>query len=89
MASIAFLLQARAKAERADDLGQARAITADLARLGYVEDGVPGRAMETAVFDPPGMEHAVPPPKRGGRPKLPRCEHGKVVGRCVECEESP
>lgn len=61
-----------------------RAITADLARLGYVEDGVLGRAMETAV--PAEMEHAVPP-KRGGRPKLPRCEHDQIVGRCAECEE--
>jgi len=43
--------------------------------------------METTVTEE-SMEHAVPPaPKKRGRPPKPRCEHGKLVGRCLDCEE--
>jgi len=82
MASIAYLLEMRSRAERAGDRGQARALTADLRRQGHADVPV---ALETAVPEP--MEHAVP--RKGGRPKLPRCEHGKIVGRCLDCEEIP
>lgn len=37
MASIAYLLSCRAKAQAAGDRGQVRAINADLARLGYAD----------------------------------------------------
>lgn len=37
MASIAYLLAQRAKAQRQHDMGQVRAINADLARLGHVD----------------------------------------------------
>jgi len=85
MASIAYLLSMREKAVAHGDLGTYRAITADLRRHGYADNDPRTRAgegFETAV--PEGMEQAVPKPK-GGRPKLPRCEHGRIVGRCEEC----
>lgn len=82
MASIAYLLSMRDKAKRSGDLGTYRAMTADLRRLGHVDEPRP-EAFETAIPEP--METATP--KKGGRPKLPRCEHGNIVGRCVECDE--
>jgi len=86
MANVAYLLSMREKAVAQGDLGTYRAITADLRRHGYADDDPRTRAdegFETAV--PDEMERAVPKPK-GGRPKLPRCEHGRIVGRCMECE---
>jgi hypothetical protein len=79
MASVAYLLSMREKAERCGDSGTYRAITADLRRHGFVDEPV---ALETAVPEP--LETAVP---KKGRPKLPRCEHGRIVGRCIECED--
>lgn len=82
MASIAYLLEMRDKASMAGDWAQVRSLEADLARVGYVEIPRIG-GLETAVPSP--LETAVL--KKGGRPKLPRCEHGKIVGRCVACDE--
>jgi hypothetical protein len=68
MATIAWLLQQRAKAEGQRDRGTVKAINADLARLGYVET-LPEAAsavMETTALAMP--ERAVP--KRSvGRPQ--------------------
>lgn len=72
------------------DVSLERACNADLARCGY-RDAPPVREpepLETVVPDPQEVERAVPPaPRRGGRPKLPRCEHNNIVGRCPACEE--
>lgn len=76
-------LAERARARSLGDLSLERACNADLARYGYRDD-----APETVVPDPGEMERAVPPqPRRGGRPKLPRCEHDQIVGRCLACEQ--
>lgn len=85
MASIAYLCSMREKAARQGDLGTYRAITADLRRQGYADHPrTPAdEGFETAV--PEGMETAVPKNK-GGRPRKPRCEHGRIVGRCLDCE---
>jgi hypothetical protein len=73
--------------ERARGIGDAnleRACNADLALNGYRDEN----ALETTVDPTDGFERAVPPqPKRGGRPKLPRCEHNNIIGRCLECSE--
>lgn len=76
------------------------AMTADLARIGYV-DPTPGAhavervetpALETTAVRAP--ERAVPQARPresknvGGRPPLPRCPHGKIVGRCSKCKAS-
>lgn len=45
---------------------------------GSVEIAVPVDELERAVPDKP---------RRGGRPKLPRCEHNNIVGRCDACDE--
>jgi hypothetical protein len=83
MASIAYLLKVRNEADRRGDRGLYRAMSADLERLGYTDHDLGPEAFETAVPEP--LEKAVPGP-RGGRPKLPRCEHGKIVGRCLDCD---
>lgn len=67
----------RAQAHATGDRSLAAAMTADLERMGVRDDA----ALETVVPEP--MEKAVP--RKGGRPKLPRCEHGNIVGRCGEC----
>ena len=78
-----YLLRERERFRRTDP-GMFRALTADLERLGHFDPpcGVP-EPQELAI--PEEMERAVP--RKGGRPKLPRCEHGLIVGRCRECEE--
>lgn len=62
MASIGFLLAARNTAMAKRDFGQVKAINADLARLGYVEQ------FETTAISMP--EHAIPPARRGRPPKV-------------------
>jgi len=71
-------LKMRAYARATGDVSLERACNADLARYGY---------LETARADDTGVERAVPGGASRGRPKLPRCEHGRIVGRCVDCEE--
>jgi len=86
MANIAYLRSMLEKARRQGDLGTMRAIKADLRRYGYADDDPRTRAdggLETAVPGP--MEQAVPKSK-GGRPRKPRCEHNKIIGRCLDCE---
>jgi hypothetical protein len=52
-----------------------RAMDVELSRMG---------ALETPE-GPDTLERAVPEsPKRGRKPK-PRCEHGQIAERCVEC----
>lgn len=103
MTKLELFLATRADALRRGDRSVYRTMTAELERLGIVEDApgpvfpafnpatlaVAGSApvMETATVDAP--ERAVPDaPKRRGRPPRPRCEHGKIVGReCLDCEE--
>lgn len=75
-----YLLRERERFRRTDP-GMFRALTADLARLGHHD--MPQPDQETAI--PDDMERAVP--RKAGRPKLPRCEHDRIIGRCVECEE--
>lgn len=71
MASIAFFLAERARAQRQGDMGQVRAINADLARLGYV-DPKPRPEAVSEPEEPEPMEtrpaalpeRAVPPRRR-------------------------
>jgi hypothetical protein len=74
---VAMLRGVRAQARVTGDRALVAAMTADLERMG-VRDDAP---LETVVPEP--REKAVP--RKGGRPKLPRCEHGRIVGRCDEC----
>lgn len=60
-------------------------MNADLARIGYIDPGTVER-IETAAHETTAVrapERAVP--QRGGRPKLPRCAHGKTPGHCAKC----
>ena len=71
MATVAYLLAMREKAQGLDDRGQVKAINADLARLGYVDSGyqtepLPETARETTALQMP--EQAVPERPRRGRP---------------------
>jgi len=74
----------RAAARQRGDYGLADAMTAELERLGHKETPAASGAFETAV--PEELERAVPEKKRG-RPPRPRCEHDRIVGRCVECDD--
>jgi hypothetical protein len=65
----------RERARALGDTNLERACNADLDRYGY-------RELATVI---PLPERSVVKPRRG-RPKLPRCEHGQIVGRCVECD---
>lgn len=88
---IELFLSAREDAARHGDRNLVRAMNADLARLGYVDAHGAG-VRETAT--PAAMETpetpAAPPKNKGGRKRLPRCEHDKIEGRCRQCaaEES-
>jgi hypothetical protein len=82
MNKIGYLISMRDKARAQGDRNQARAIEADLARLGYREDAA--APMETAAYEAPERAEDK---RRGGRPRLPRCEHDQIVGRCAACEE--
>ena len=82
-------LQRREYARRSRDTALERACNADLARFGYDDQSALGhvRQQETTVATVPEQEQAVPPaPKRGRRP-LPRCEHGQIADRCIECNQ--
>ena len=82
-----MFLDARARARASGDHNLARALTADLARYGIVDTVVPvetAGGLETTAIRAP--ERAVPQ-NRGGRPRLPRCEHGKTPGKCRNCPE--
>lgn len=58
------------------------AMTADLGRMGVRDEPESVTGLETVV--PELLEYAVP--RKAGRPKLPRCEHDRIIGRCDECE---
>jgi hypothetical protein len=69
--------QALADARAQGDAGMVRAMRVELATLGV---------FETTQADQ--LEQVVPEkPRRGRRPK-PRCEHGMIADRCLECEEA-
>lgn len=75
-----MFLAARDDAKRRGDWGVYRAMSVELDQLGYAD-----RETTTAVA--PERATPRPPAKRRGRPPRPRCEHGQIVGRCLECEE--
>lgn len=77
----AILRGVRDKAHATGDHALAAAMTADLERMG-IRDPTPVAGFETAIPEP--LETAVP--RKGGRPRRPRCEHGNIVGRCGECD---
>jgi len=96
MANVEFLLDMRERARRAGDRGIYLATTADLARAGYVDPAPTLERVRTATGLETGAvrapERAIPKPKpsapkrKGGRPPLPRCPHGHIVGRCSKCK---
>jgi hypothetical protein len=82
---IEMFLSAREEAARHGDRNLVRSLNADLARLGYVDNVVGARETAVApVLETPETP-AVPPKNKGGRKRLPRCEHGKIEGRCRQC----
>lgn len=97
---IELFVAERKRALARGDMGVYRSISADLARYGYSEeDGSVAFEPVGATFavesltaradEQGGVATASPETKtnKGGRPKLPRCEHGNVADRCVECQE--
>ena len=90
-----MFLRERDRAQARGDWGVVRSLTADLQRLGVPDDatrlhpaGKPSRVVTEALESPQEGEVAVleeEPRPKGGRPKLPRCEHGNITDRCVEC----
>lgn len=81
-----MLRDARDQARVAGDIALVNAMTADLERMGIRDEPSAELAdMETAVPEP--LERAVPR-RKGGRPRLPRCEHGRVAERCAECSDA-
>lgn len=87
-----MFLDARARARAFGDRGLERAVQADLDRLGYIDQSPTrietGTGMQTTAVQAP--ERAIPHVKknRGGRPPLPRCEHGQIQGRCTKCKRA-
>jgi hypothetical protein len=76
-----MFLQERENARARSDSGVERCMNVELARMGYRD--VPIRA-ETTTVEP--KENTGQPRPRPKRPK-PRCEHGQVPDRCVDCNE--
>jgi hypothetical protein len=76
-----MLRGARDQARVLGDRSLEAAMTADLERMGVRDEPEPVTGLETVV--PELLEFAVP--RKSGRPKLPRCEHNMIVGRCPEC----
>lgn len=81
-----------ASAKARGDVGMARCMAVELQRMGdrplEVADPPPAEKVVPALretTDPAPLERAVP--SRGGRPKMPRCEHGQIAARCVECND--
>lgn len=70
---VAYYVQLRDNALAKGDIGIVRAVNADLVRWGESKQ-VRWSIEETA-------------PKKRGRPPKPRCEHNKIPGRCLDCEE--
>lgn len=85
MADTQYLRAMRARALAQGDHSQVRALDADLERSGAIPE--PGRSfgVESTAVELP--ERAVPEKPRRGRPPRPRCEHGRIADRCVECQE--
>ncbi len=86
-------LQARDRAAARQDWGIVRSTTADLRRWGVSDSATlanPSGAATAGRTDETGVSVAVeerPQPNRGGRPKLPRCEHDEIATRCRICNE--
>lgn len=73
-------LSMRERARALGDRNLERACNADLARYGYRDE--PETTTAEAL-----PERAVPERPKRGRPPRPRCEHGRIADRCIECEE--
>lgn len=89
--NVPMFLDARARARASGDRGLERAVQADLDRIGYREPAGPVRVETeagletTAVRAPERAVPQAPERRKGGRPPLPRCEHGKTPGHCTRC----
>jgi len=93
MSQVQLLLATRADALRRGDRSVYREMDFQLQRLGVFVGPEPYpfppldpaalAQVETATVEMP--ERAVPPKKRG-RPPKPRCEHGKIPERCLDCQ---
>ena len=79
-----MLLTDRERALEEQDWNRYRCRTQELAQIGHVD--MPATApVEHAVAS--AAPEMVVPAKRRGRPPRPRCEHGTIADRCVECNE--
>ena len=99
-AKVAMFLRESDRAYARGDGGIVRSMNVELRRLGVPDDATlanpAGRSRkpsqtvsepEVAVLE---VEPSIPdeePRNKGGRPKLPRCEHGNVADRCPDCNE--
>jgi hypothetical protein len=72
-----MFLTERDRAYARGDAGIIRSMDAELRRLGIADTAT--------IADPTGRSGALK--ARGGRPKLPRCEHNNVAERCPVCNE--
>lgn len=87
-----MFLRTRAQARALGDRGLERAVQADLDRIGYVESAaverveIPSGLETTAVRAPERAIPQAPATRKGGRPPLPRCAHGKTPGHCTKCK---
>lgn len=73
MNKISYYQQVRDDAVARGDFGVARAVSADLRRWGVSEE----TSTTTGEVK-----------RKGGRPKLPRCEHGRIADRCEDCAQA-
>jgi hypothetical protein len=88
---VALFLRERDRARERGDRGVIRSTTADLRRLGVSDDatlahpsGKPSRARREPEKPVEVVDAPVEKPK-GGRPRLPRCEHENIADRCTVC----
>lgn len=91
---VSMFLEERDRARVRGDQGVIRSLTADLLRLGVPADatlanptGKHGNGNGHASDGETATATVEAPKRRGGRPRLPRCEHGAIAERCPICNE--
>lgn len=80
---IEMFLRERDRAIVRQDYGVIRSLTADLRRLGVPDNATLAHPRGAPARVPQNGEKASEKPRNGAKP--PKCEHGSVAERCVEC----
>lgn len=79
-----FLLE-RDRAYARGDTGVIRSMNAELSRLGIPDQATLANPTGKRVKASQNGDVPKPEAPKGGRPKLPRCEHENIADRCDLC----